>query len=86
MNCIPFSYLPASYAIAYSFLDPKRQGAKLAAYIVGIAVGQVVVFVAAWGLIKLREHLVLSKKKAREASMEAESEPKVNAPTTVERT
>ncbi|RXW16395.1 hypothetical protein EST38_g9457 [Candolleomyces aberdarensis] len=70
----------------YSFLDPKRQGAKLAAYIIGIAVGQVIVFVAAWGIIKLREHLVLSKKKASEASMGAGSEPKVNAPTTVERT
>ncbi|KAJ2916891.1 hypothetical protein MD484_g3492, partial [Candolleomyces efflorescens] len=58
----------------YSFLDPKRQGAKLAAYIIGIAVGQVVVFVAVWGIIKLREHLV-SKKKAS-ASVAVESDTK----------
>ncbi|CAA7263575.1 unnamed protein product [Cyclocybe aegerita] len=39
----------------YSFLDPKRQGAKLAAYIIGIAVGEIIVFCAIRGLIVLRE-------------------------------
>lgn len=42
----------------YSFLDPKKQGNLVAAYIVGIAVGQAVVFSIVWGLIKLRVLLV----------------------------
>jgi hypothetical protein len=42
-----FSLLPP----AYSFLDPTLQGPKLAAYIIGIAVAEVVVF----SLIKIIE-------------------------------
>ncbi|KAF8655504.1 hypothetical protein AX16_003033 [Volvariella volvacea WC 439] len=41
----------------YSFLDPKEQGAALAGYIIGIAVGECVIFAAVWGLIKLRVRL-----------------------------
>jgi len=42
----------------YDFLDPQIQHAKVAAYIVGIAVGEVIVFVAVHYLIVLRERLV----------------------------
>ncbi|KAJ3510636.1 hypothetical protein NLJ89_g4559 [Agrocybe chaxingu] len=45
----------------YSFLDPKKQGAKLAAYIVGIAVGQIVIFVMILGIIHLRERFTMHK-------------------------
>ncbi|KAF8874991.1 hypothetical protein BD779DRAFT_1564838 [Infundibulicybe gibba] len=41
----------------YTFLDPKRQHALLAAYIVGIAVGEIIVFAAAHGLSVLRIHV-----------------------------
>jgi len=40
--------------LAYSFLDPKKQGKKLAFYIIGIAVGQVVVFCIVVGILHLR--------------------------------
>ncbi|KAJ3534267.1 hypothetical protein NMY22_g7000 [Coprinellus aureogranulatus] len=46
----------------YSFLDPKEQGKMLAAYIVGIAVGQAIIFVIVWGIIKLRVFLVQKAK------------------------
>ncbi|KDR73316.1 hypothetical protein GALMADRAFT_72750 [Galerina marginata CBS 339.88] len=39
----------------YSFLDPHKQGAKLAAYIVGIAVGEIIVFSLVRGVVVLRE-------------------------------
>jgi len=39
----------------YSFLDPKKQGKKLAIYIVGIAIGQVVVFCIVVGILHLRK-------------------------------
>ncbi|TFK39333.1 hypothetical protein BDQ12DRAFT_629891 [Crucibulum laeve] len=42
----------------YSFLNPKQQGSLLAAYIIGIAVGQCMVFVIVRYLIILRERLV----------------------------
>ncbi|TEB24544.1 hypothetical protein FA13DRAFT_1766001 [Coprinellus micaceus] len=54
----------------YSFLDPKEQGKLVAAYIVGIAVGQVVVFVIVWGLIKLRVHLVQRSKSSPDVQSE----------------
>ncbi|KAJ8522302.1 hypothetical protein ONZ45_g1104 [Pleurotus djamor] len=38
----------------YSFLDPGEQGALLAAYIIGIGVGECVAFVLAWALMRLR--------------------------------
>ena len=50
--------------LAYSFLDPKKQGAMIAAYIAGIGIGNVVVFAAAWGIIRLREFLVAKYGKA----------------------
>lgn len=58
------------FASAYSFLDPKEQGKLIAAYIVGIAVGQVVVFVIVWGLIKLRVHLVQRRKSSPDVQSE----------------
>ncbi|PPQ69543.1 hypothetical protein CVT25_000860 [Psilocybe cyanescens] len=39
----------------YSFLDPKKQGAKLAAYIIGIAVAQIIIFSVVRGLMVLRQ-------------------------------
>ncbi|KAF8803216.1 hypothetical protein BYT27DRAFT_7195795 [Phlegmacium glaucopus] len=41
----------------YAFLDPKKQGKLLAAYIVGIAVGQCIVFLVVTGLIHFRQWL-----------------------------
>jgi len=41
----------------YSFLNPQKQGAKLAAYIAGIAIGEVVVFLLVRGVVLLRERL-----------------------------
>ncbi|KAL2270060.1 hypothetical protein VTJ83DRAFT_2244 [Remersonia thermophila] len=38
----------------YDFLDPKAQGALLAAYVCGIAVGCLVLYGFAWGLVWLR--------------------------------
>lgn len=42
----------------YSFLDPHKQGKKLAAYIVGIAVAEIVIFVLIRYLIIARYKLV----------------------------
>ncbi|KAF8178715.1 hypothetical protein BJ912DRAFT_1023974 [Pholiota molesta] len=39
----------------YSFLDPKKQGAKLAAYIIGIAVAEIIVFCIIRGIMVLRQ-------------------------------
>ena len=39
----------------YGFLDPAKGGGRLAAYIVGIAVGGIVAFVILWALSKLRD-------------------------------
>ncbi|KIM34877.1 hypothetical protein M413DRAFT_47246, partial [Hebeloma cylindrosporum] len=41
----------------YSFLDPKKQGKKLAVYIIGIAIGQVVIFCIVVGILHLRKRL-----------------------------
>ncbi|KIM76712.1 hypothetical protein PILCRDRAFT_826110 [Piloderma croceum F 1598] len=41
----------------YSFLDPHKEGPLLAAFIIGIAVGECIVFSAVWGLCYLREWL-----------------------------
>ncbi|QRV84379.1 transmembrane protein [Ceratobasidium sp. AG-Ba] len=41
----------------YSFLDPKKQGAMLAAYIVGIAAGAVVVFSIVWCITWVRNRI-----------------------------
>lgn len=40
---------------AYSFLDPQKQHGKVAAYIVGIAVGEIIIFCLVRGVIALRE-------------------------------
>lgn len=51
------------FLLAYSFLDPKKEGKLLAAYIVGIAVGQCIIFSLVTGLIYLREWLSRHKKR-----------------------
>ena len=45
-------------SLAYSFLDPHTQGAKLAAYIVGIAAAEVVLFVVVRYVMMLRSMLI----------------------------
>ncbi|KAG8739101.1 hypothetical protein FRC10_006141 [Ceratobasidium sp. 414] len=42
---------------AYSFLDPKKQGVKLAAYIVGIPAAAVVVFSIVWCVCWVRNRI-----------------------------
>ena len=51
-------------SLAYSFLNPKKQGKRLAAYIVGIAVGQIIIFLIVRGIIVLRERLTRRKLKS----------------------
>ncbi|KAF8599919.1 hypothetical protein BDV93DRAFT_477052 [Ceratobasidium sp. AG-I] len=41
----------------YSFLDPKKQGALLAAYIVGIAAAAVILFSIVWGICWVRNRI-----------------------------
>jgi hypothetical protein len=41
--------------LAYSFLDPQKQHGKVAAYIIGIAVGEIIIFCLVRGVIVLRE-------------------------------
>ncbi|KAI1323519.1 hypothetical protein F5Y16DRAFT_383412 [Xylariaceae sp. FL0255] len=45
----------------YDFLDPRLQGAKVAAYVFGIGVGIVIIFVFVWGLIWLRKWITEKK-------------------------
>ncbi|KIJ92722.1 hypothetical protein K443DRAFT_422790 [Laccaria amethystina LaAM-08-1] len=59
----------------YSFLDPKKQGKKLAVYIIGIAVGACIIFLIARGIIVLRVRLT---KGSRKASITEASEPLVD--------
>ncbi|KAJ7055971.1 hypothetical protein C8F01DRAFT_1156497 [Mycena amicta] len=43
----------------YTFLDPVKEGGLLAAYIVGIAAGEIIVFLLARGVVALRQRLVV---------------------------
>ncbi|KAK3394330.1 hypothetical protein B0H63DRAFT_444497 [Podospora didyma] len=45
----------------YDFLDPAKQHAFVAAYVFGIAVGALIVFGVAWGLIWLRKFITEAK-------------------------
>jgi len=45
----------------YNFLDPEEQGAMLAAWIVGIAVGCCILFGVVWGLIWMRKKVTEEK-------------------------
>ncbi|KAF8867595.1 hypothetical protein CPB85DRAFT_1246121 [Mucidula mucida] len=42
----------------YSFLDPKKEGAFLAAYIAGIGIGEAIVFAIMYGIVRLRMRLI----------------------------
>jgi hypothetical protein len=42
---------------AYSFLDPQKQGALLAAYIVGIAAAAVIIFTIVWCICWVRNRI-----------------------------
>jgi len=64
------SYLGVAYITyatqgiyTYSFLNPKVQGKLLAAYIIGIAVGQCIIFLIVRGVIHLREWIIRRKKR-----------------------
>ena len=52
-----YYYLLTPSPQAYSFLNPKKQGKKLAIYIVGIAIGQVIIFCIVVGILHLRKRL-----------------------------
>jgi len=41
----------------YAFLDPSKQGAKLAAYLVGIPIGELILFFFAWGITWARDRM-----------------------------
>jgi len=43
------------HTTVYGFLDPINGQGRLAAYIVGIAVGGIVLFLIMWGVTKLRD-------------------------------
>jgi hypothetical protein len=43
------------YRTVYNFLDPANGKGHLAAYIVGIAVGGIVLFLIMWAVTKLRD-------------------------------
>lgn len=45
----------------YNFLDPSKQHAVLAGYIIGIAVAECIIFAAIWGVIRLRCKLLSRK-------------------------
>lgn len=59
---LSYSSLDRSFTLAYSFLDPHKEGKLLAAYIVGIAVGQCIIFSIITGCIYIREYLTKHKK------------------------
>jgi hypothetical protein len=73
LNVTAYHASPSSSA--YSFLDPKKQGKKLAVYIIGIAVGACIIFLIARGIIMLR---VRFTKGSRKASVTDASEPLVD--------
>lgn len=57
----------------YSFLDPSKQHALLAGYIVGIAVAECIIFAIIWGICRLRRKFFPSKE-AGHGSARAEPE------------
>lgn len=56
----PPSHLPklTLRCTAYSFLDPQKQGGKVAAYIAGIGLAAALFFAIAWGICTLRNKLM----------------------------
>ena len=50
----------------YNFLDPGRGHGKLAAYIVGIAVAECVIFCIVYGICVLREKVWRKRREERE--------------------
>jgi hypothetical protein len=50
-----------SLPTAYGFLNPSKEHARLAGYIVGIAVAQCIIFLLVRGAIVLRQRLVLRR-------------------------
>ena len=52
-----FTYSRLVCTLAYNFLDPQIQHAKVAAYVFGIAIAEVIIFVVVHFLIRLRVRL-----------------------------
>ncbi|TRM69990.1 hypothetical protein BD626DRAFT_390487 [Schizophyllum amplum] len=59
----------------YPFLDPVAQGSYLAAYIVGIAIGEVILFTIIRYIIVLRVHICAKWRKAPQYEESAEDSP-----------
>jgi hypothetical protein len=59
---------------AYSFLDPHKEGAFLAVYIVGIAIGECVIFAIVQGLCIFREWLISRSQPPQHSSTLSPSE------------
>ncbi|KIY69376.1 hypothetical protein CYLTODRAFT_436173 [Cylindrobasidium torrendii FP15055 ss-10] len=64
----------------YDFLDPKKAGNYLAAYIVGIGVAEVIVFVVMWGIIRLRQRLTKWDPTVEERRQDTEATPELVLP------
>lgn len=56
----------------YSFLDPKKQGSLLAAYIAGIGLAEVVLFGVAWLVMWVRQRVFFKKPEAGDEEVEEE--------------
>lgn len=54
---LPYLTMPLPVHTVYPFLDPKSTGAKLAIYIVGIPVGECILFCLVQGAILVRQRL-----------------------------
>lgn len=64
----------------YDFLDPKKAGKYLAAYIIGIGVAEVIVFVVMWGIIRLRQKLTKWDPTVEERRQDTEASPGMALP------
>lgn len=61
-----FHILISSTSPAYQFLDPKTEHGLLAAYVVGIAVGECVIFALVYGICYLRERISAKLQRGRD--------------------
>jgi len=48
----------------YDFLDPSLHGARVAAYVFGVLIGECIIFSIAWGLSKLRNNIFVQRRPA----------------------
>jgi len=52
----------ATLHIAYSFLDPNKYGARVAAYVFGVLIGECIIFSIVWGISKLRNKIFINRR------------------------